>query len=127
MTPKTQESLLKLVERLATAKVVLITTELEKIEGGLISRATPYRFVQPTPAQAAPHLVRIAQAEGICLQQEAAAWIAEQKAGRPRDCLGALWELRGIAEVVTLAKAKELLADEETLADDADGDGSFGW
>lgn len=122
MSPKTQESLLKLAERLSTAKLVLITTEQKKIDGGLYSRGAVYWFRIPTPSQATQHILRIAEAEGIHLAPESAAWIAERHNGKPRECLGALWDLRGVEGTIDSAMAKELLADDQDVVNEIENE-----
>ena len=75
--------------------VILATTDIDKLPDALISRTTVLKFSYPTPEEAAVHLVRIASAEGLQLTHEAALRIAKEKRGRPRDCLGLLYELSG--------------------------------
>lgn len=107
--PKMQETMLKDIEDHQESVFILSTTQPDKLDPAIRKRCTIYVFQPPTPEQAAERLEAIARAEDLTLEPGAALYIAQQKKGVPRDCLGVLYDLSFDSREITLDMVKAFL------------------
>jgi DNA polymerase III gamma/tau subunit len=94
-----QEELLKSLDRWHFANIILATTELERINSAIQSRAgnSIYRFDYPTIEAVTANLMRISALEHLPTTADAAEVIADVGDCQPRKCLDALQELTIVA------------------------------
>jgi hypothetical protein len=94
-TPRTQEELLKLLERWGWGNVLLATTDLDRIHKALVSRAgnSVYHITYPTADECVVGLIRVSALEGHVLPRGAAEIITSVGQCQPRKCLDALQEV----------------------------------
>lgn len=92
--PAIQQRFLKPIEELNHAIVILATTNPEKIDRGLISRAGSniFEFTAPSPDEAMAHLVRIAAQNDFTLSEAVARILVKHSEGDPRRSLTMLQE-----------------------------------
>ena len=79
---------------------ILATTELHKLPATIISRCQRFDFRRITTEVLKNHLLRIAEAEGIDLREDAAILLAKQAQGGMRDAISLLDLCAGSREVV---------------------------
>jgi DNA polymerase III subunit gamma/tau len=102
---------------------VLATTEAHKVMATIADRCQRFDFQRPSLEQISEVLVRVAEAEGIEIEEAAVAMIARSASGSFRDALGTLDQLVAFGgNRVKLDDVLELLgaADAELLFDAVD-------
>jgi DNA polymerase-3 subunit gamma/tau len=102
---------------------VLATTEPQKVMATIVDRCQRFDFQRPSLEQIAEVLRRVAQAEGITIDDGAVALLSRSASGSFRDALGTLDQLVAFGgEAVTTDVVVELLgaADAELLFDTTD-------
>jgi DNA polymerase-3 subunit gamma/tau len=110
--PKTQLTILQDMKEHQEVMFILSTREPEKLVPELHEFCKMYHFKAPAPEISAAKLEIVAQKEGLTLEPGVALRIAERKAGIPRDCLGALYELSFGGNVIRLDDVDLMLGDE---------------
>jgi DNA polymerase III subunit gamma/tau len=98
---------------------VLATTEAHKVPATIVDRCHRFDFRRPSLGEITTVLKRIADAEGIDVDERALAMIARAAAGSFRDAIGTLDQLVTYGDKVTLEVVLEVL-------DVADADLIFG-
>lgn len=76
---------------------VLATTEVHKVPATILSRCQRFTFTRHRVASTAAHLRRIAEAEGLALDEGVPEAIARAATGSMRDALGVLEQLASFA------------------------------
>lgn len=76
---------------------VLATTEVHKVPATILSRCQRFTFTRHSVASTAAHLRRIAEAEGLALDEGVPEAIARAATGSMRDALGVLEQLASFA------------------------------
>ncbi len=102
---------------------VLATTEPQKVMATIVDRCQRFDFQRPSLEQIAEVVRRVAQAEGITIDDGAVALLSRSASGSFRDALGTLDQLVAFGgEAVTTDVVVELLgaADAELLFDTTD-------
>lgn len=99
-------ALLKVIEEPPAHVVfILATTDFDKVPDTIISRTQRYHFSLIDEATVAKHLAFIAQEEGIAIDNDALALIAERGGGSFRDSISLLDQLQHSAEGKTITRA----------------------
>jgi len=95
ITGRCQDALLKLLERRSNSIFIFATTDIAKIDGGILSRTggAIYHFTYPTSDEVVTHLQRLAIEMGGSIVPQLAHRIAEEARCQPRCCLSKLHEL----------------------------------
>lgn len=103
ITPKNQDRLLTLFERPQGTRFVLATTELDKIDGGIKSRAGSaiYRLSPPTMDAVTTHVSRVIGMVGGSIDRSVALKVAEKAGASPRVTMSILQELLCISKQIT--------------------------
>lgn len=115
LTPEASSALLKTLEEPpAHVRFVLATTEPHKILPTIISRCQRFDFsLVPTP-EVSRLLESIASSEGIDIEPEAVAMIAEHAHGSLRDAIGVMDQIANLAgERITQERLAEMLGEVE--------------
>ena len=113
-----QEKLLIPLEDIKTKKrIILATTELDRVLPGIRSRCQPFPFEYPSTAEMATFLKRVAGQEGIETEDETVlSVIADALGCRPRECLKFLerylLEFGGIVKEADVRKLLEVVMGE---------------
>ncbi len=103
-------ALLKIMEEPpAHILFILATTEVHKVPATILSRCQRFDFKRIDSAKIAAHLVRVAQAEGIALEEDAALTIARLADGGMRDALSMLDLCSSFGEKIDAATAAKAL------------------
>jgi DNA polymerase-3 subunit gamma/tau len=108
--PKTQETMLKVIEDHQEAVFILSTTQPDKIDIALRKRCSLYQFEAPPAAQVVQHLQRVAEAEKLYAEPGVFELIADRKRCVPRDCLGVLYDLSFEGREFSLSQVEAFLA-----------------
>ena len=77
----------------AHAMFVLCTTESDKMQPTIVSRCQRHEFARLRPAQVSQHLMKVADAEGITVNENEVRAIAQACGGGMRDALNLLEQL----------------------------------
>jgi DNA polymerase-3 subunit gamma/tau len=94
---------------------ILATTEFHKVPATIVSRCQRFVFTRHSVQQIAAHLLEVAQAEHVELDQGAAEMIARSATGAMRDALSVLDQLMAGGDgVVTLEQVQMLLGAAES-------------
>jgi len=88
---------------------ILATTELQKIPATIVSRCQRLNFNRINPEVIVDRIMRISSAEGIQIEREAAAVIAQLSDGALRDALSILESCIGKASVITEEEITKML------------------
>lgn len=89
---------------------ILATTEVEKLPPTVVSRTQHYEFRRPSMESIAEKLVRIAKAEKVSLEKEAAQVIALASEGSLRDAEGILGQVMAVEDAkITVIEVEETL------------------
>ncbi|HMQ35681.1 MAG TPA: DNA polymerase III subunit gamma/tau, partial [Chloroflexaceae bacterium] len=89
---------------------IMATTEVHKVPATILSRCQRFTFTRHGVAATAAHLRRIAEAEGLALEEGAPEAIARAATGSMRDALSVLEQLASFSGgAVTLAQVHSLL------------------
>jgi DNA polymerase-3 subunit gamma/tau len=106
---------------------ILATTEVHKVPATILSRCQRFTFTRHGVASTSDHLRRVAEAEGLALEEGVAEAIARSATGSMRDALGILEQLASYASgaitveqvhsLLGMTAAAELLALIEALLD----------
>jgi len=124
LTTQAFNALLKTLEEPpAHVKFVFATTAPERIPATILSRCQRYIFRRISRSEAVANLKKIAEAEGIEVDDEALAFIADKSSGSLRDAQSILDQARSIAAGrLTLKDVSRLLSVTDTafLADFVD-------
>lgn len=110
LTPQAFNALLKTLEEPPPHAVfVLATTQAESILPTIVSRCQRFDFNRLTVAELAEHISRVAAAQSISVDPDAARLIARRAEGSARDALGLLEQAAAWSPQVTQASVLELL------------------
>ena len=94
LSPQAWNAFLKTLEEPPSRTIfVLATTEAQKVLPTVVDRCHRFDFGRPSVEQVAAVLVRVAEQEGIDIDQTAVALIARHATGSFRDALGTLEQL----------------------------------
>lgn len=115
LTPEASSALLKMLEEPPSHVVfILATTEPHKLLPTIISRCQRFDFSLVGPEEIKSHLVRIAQEEGIGIEEDALSLIAEHGRGSVRDAMSILDQVSSVAEgIITERQVAEILGEVE--------------
>ncbi|MGI5895271.1 MAG: DNA polymerase III subunit gamma/tau [Candidatus Merdivicinus sp.] len=109
-------ALLKIMEEPpAHVLFILATTEVHKVPQTIISRCQQFDFRRIRPDDSAQRMLRIAQAEGFTLEEDAAALIARLSDGGMRDALSLLDRCASFSDHIDL----QVVADTAGIAGSA--------
>jgi DNA polymerase-3 subunit gamma/tau len=110
LTPQAFNALLKTLEEPPSHAIfVLATTQPESIIPTIQSRCQRFDFNRLTVSDLAAHVVRVAQAQSISVNPDAARLIARRADGSARDALGLLEQASAWSPQVTVESVLELL------------------
>ncbi len=110
LTPQAFNALLKTLEEPPQHAVfVLATTQPESIIPTIQSRCQRFDFNRLTVSDLAAHVARVAQAQSISVNADAARLIARRADGSARDALGLLEQASAWSPQVTVESVLELL------------------
>ncbi|HAZ10799.1 MAG TPA: hypothetical protein DCY56_06820 [Candidatus Omnitrophica bacterium] len=109
MPDKAQDGFLKPIEDINFLTFIFATSDLNRIDGGLLSRSDKY-FLKPPPNDVLiSKLSRISELERIKIEKNVFEFLIERSNFCPRDCLGNLEILSNYEGVIDLQIAKEFL------------------
>lgn len=106
---RSQDLFLKTIEDSPNLHFIFATTEITKIDGGILSRSTKFHLRNPSASVLLMELSKIAQIENVNIRSEALKYLIEFSNFNPRECLGNLDIVRGYDGVVDIEKIKEYL------------------
>ena len=110
LTKEAFNALLKTLEEPPEHVVfILATTEVHKLPETIISRTQRFAFKPGAPTTVTGHLKNIAKAEGITIDDDALALIAEHGGGSFRDSISLLDQLRNSGDKVGLEEVRRTL------------------
>lgn len=110
LTPQAFNALLKTLEEPPQHAIfVLATTQPESIIPTIQSRCQRFDFNRLTVSDLAAHVTRVAQAQSIAVDADAARLIARRADGSARDALGLLEQASAWSPQVTVESVLELL------------------
>lgn len=109
MPEKAQDGFLKIIEDFEHITFIFVTTDKNKIDGGIWSRSDRFFLRTPSPDILIKELMRISELEKIKIDESALEFLIEQSGYIPRECLGNLQVLSHYDGIVDLRTAKELL------------------
>jgi len=93
---------------------ILATTESHKIPATILSRCQRFTFNRHSVAATVEHLMKVAEGEGLTLEQPAAEAIARASTGSMRDALSVLDQLQSYgSRTITLEMVRALLGSSE--------------
>ncbi|NQU73268.1 MAG: AAA family ATPase [Candidatus Omnitrophica bacterium] len=88
---------------------IFATTELNKMQGGILSRSTKFKLKAPTVSEAEKKLSNIAKIENINISKDAIRLICDYGKCNPRECKGILYEIPPLEGMITESILKEIL------------------
>src|SRR5512146_1666770 len=91
------------------AVFILATTEIHKIPATILSRCQRYEFHRIPVVEIVKHLRKMADEEGLKVDEDALLLIARQATGAMRDAISLLDQLASTGEQVTLREAQQVL------------------
>lgn len=110
LTKEAFNALLKTLEEPPAHVVfILATTEAHKLPETIISRTQRYSFRPVEKQKVIDHLRNIAKEEGISIDDEALAMIADHGEGSFRDSIGLLDQARHISDKIAASDVRQLL------------------
>lgn len=109
MIERTQDIFLKVIEESDKLYFIFATTDIEKIDRGILSRSTKLFLEPPSIPIATDRLKTIAHETGMRILDEALSYLVESLDANPRECLGALYQLYFHEGVITASVAKDIL------------------
>ncbi len=110
LTTEAFNALLKTLEEPPSHVVfVLATTDPHRLPATILSRVQRYDFTRFSEQAMVDRLAKVAQDEGMAVQEEALRIIARHASGGMRDALGALEKCAAFAEEVTAEAVVEVL------------------
>lgn len=99
LTPPAFNALLKTLEEPPShVMFILATTEIEKVPATIISRTQHFEFRRPSVSTIAARLAKIAKAEGVKLEENAARVIAIAAEGSLRDAESILGQIMAVED-----------------------------
>jgi len=90
MLDKAQDGFLKIIEDVYFVTLIFATTDLHKIDRGLLSRSDKFYLKLPPKDILMRELERIALIEGMKIEKDAIDFLIEYSKHNPRECLGSL-------------------------------------
>ncbi len=109
MPSKAQEILLKPIEEADGIFFILATTNMESIDGGILSRSTKLVLSNPPKLVLVDKLAGIAELENIEISEEALEYLVESSNYSPRECLGNLQSLVGFVGHIEISTVLQIL------------------
>jgi DNA polymerase III gamma/tau subunit len=109
MSDKTQDLFLKISEDIENLYFIFATTEINQIDGGILSRSTKFNLKNPPLSVLKEQLAKIAGKEGIQICREALKALIESSSYSPRECLGNLQSALCYEGVITSDMIRKIL------------------
>jgi len=106
---RVQDAFLKIIEDSPHLYFIFATTEIERIDDGILSRSTKFSLRNPASFILYAELMKIAQKENIVITEEALKYLIEVSRFNPRECLGNLNTMLGQEGVIDARVIKILL------------------
>ncbi|OAG29555.1 replication factor C subunit 2/4 [Nematocida displodere] len=108
MTPAAQQSMRRLLEKHTDARFIFICNDISKIADTIQSRCAILRFSPLSPTDTKRIIKRIAQAEGVTVDEPSADLIAETAEGDARQAINLLQTLASISKTVKIELTRKM-------------------
>jgi len=105
---RSQDIFLKAIEDVPNLYFIFATTDIDKIDRGIISRSTSIRLVNPESLELFEKLKIIADKENIRVTDEALNYLIEFSKFNPRRCLGNLNTFKVLEREVSYQEAQDI-------------------